>query len=142
MTSQRWNKVVSILVFGLVLATAGSAQAQWGYPLGYGSYGAGGYGVPSNFIGFPMAGYAESSGQVPIGSYGSYGAGGYGVPTNFIGFPSYGYAQSTGQVPLTSTSFSSVSGAASLVPGWGGSGHGTYHRYRSRPVAPRAASRR
>jgi hypothetical protein len=178
MTSQRWNKLVSVSVFGLVLATADSAQAQWGYPLGYGSYGAGGYGVPSNFIGFPMAGYAESSGQVPIGSYGSYGAGGYGVPSNFIGFPSYGYAQSsgqvpltgygsygygaggygvpsnfigfpsygyaqsTGQVPLTSTSFSSVSGAASLVPGWGGSGHGTYHRYRSRPVAPRAASRR
>ena len=32
MTSQRWSRVVSVLVFGLVLATAGSARAQWGFP--------------------------------------------------------------------------------------------------------------
>ena len=32
MTSQCWSRVVSVLVFGLVLATAGSARAQWGFP--------------------------------------------------------------------------------------------------------------
>jgi hypothetical protein len=32
MTSQRWSKLISVLVFGLVLATADSAQAQWGFP--------------------------------------------------------------------------------------------------------------
>ena len=32
MTSQRWSRLVSVLVFGLVLATAGSARAQWGFP--------------------------------------------------------------------------------------------------------------
>ena len=50
MTSQRWNTLVSILVLALVLTTAGSARAQWGFPgisgqpgvsqfgLGYGSW--------------------------------------------------------------------------------------------------------
>jgi hypothetical protein len=159
MTSQRWSKLISVLVFSLVLATAGSAQAQWGYPLGYGSYGAGGYGGAGNFIGFPMYGYAQSLGQVPqttasygLGyggdpgysgfGYGSYGAGGYGGAGNFIGFPMYGYAQSLGQVPQTATSFSSVSGAATLVPGWGGSGYGAYHRPRARTVVPRRANPR
>jgi hypothetical protein len=108
MTSQRGNKLISVLVFGLVLATAGSAQAQWGYPLGYGSYGAGGYGGAGSFIGFPM----------------------------------YGYAQSLGQVPQTATSFPSMSGAATLVPGWGGSGYGAYHRHRARTVVPRKAKPR
>jgi hypothetical protein len=156
MTSQRFSKLVSVLVFGLVLATAGSAQAQWGYPLGYGSYGAGGYGGAGNFIGFPMYGYAQSVGQVPqttasygLGyggyspfDYGSYGAAGHGVPGNFIGFPMYGYAQSLGQVPLTTTSFPSMFEAATLVPGWSGSGGSAYHRYRARPVVPRAANPR
>ena len=32
MTSQRWSRPVSVLIFALVLATAGSAQAQWGFP--------------------------------------------------------------------------------------------------------------
>ena len=32
MTSQRWSTLVSVLVFALVLATAGSARAQWGFP--------------------------------------------------------------------------------------------------------------
>ena len=32
MTSQRWSTFVSVLVFALVLATAGSARAQWGFP--------------------------------------------------------------------------------------------------------------
>jgi hypothetical protein len=159
MTSQRCRKLVSVLVFGLVLATAGSAQAQWGYPLGYGSYGAGGYGGAGSFIGFPMYGYAQSLGQVPqttasygLGygadpgyspfGYGSYGAGGYGGAGGFIGFPMYGYAQSLGQVPQTTTSFPSMSGAATLVPAWGGSGHGAYHRHRARPVVPRRANPR
>lgn len=88
MTSQRWSKLVSVFVFSLVLGTAGSARAQWAYPgtwgypqasqfgvgygalpgyspYGYGFYGAGGYADTSNFIGFPMAGYAEALGQVP-----------------------------------------------------------------------------
>jgi hypothetical protein len=89
MASQRWSKLVSVFVFALVLGTAGSARAQWvfpgtwGYPpasqfgLGYGavpgiwpfdsgSFGAGGYVGSSNFIGFPMPGYAQSIGQVPL----------------------------------------------------------------------------
>ena len=31
MTSQQWSKLVSVFVFALVLGTAGSARAQWGY---------------------------------------------------------------------------------------------------------------
>jgi hypothetical protein len=87
MTSQRWSKLVSVFVFALVMGTTGSARAQWGFPgawgyppasqfgpgygavglspYGYGSFGGGGYAGTSNFIGFPMAGYAESLGQVP-----------------------------------------------------------------------------
>ena len=114
MRSQRWGKLISVLVFGLVLATAGSAQAQWGYP--------------------PVSQYGLG--------YGSFGAGGYGVPGNFIGFPMHGYAQSLGQVPLTTTSLPSVSGAVTLVPAWSGSGHVAYHHYRARPVVPREANPR
>ena len=32
MKSQRWSTLVSGLVFALVLTTAGSARAQWGFP--------------------------------------------------------------------------------------------------------------
>jgi hypothetical protein len=131
MTSQRWSKLVSVLVFCLVMVTAGSARAQWAYP------GTWGYPPVSQF----GVGYGAVSGYSPFG-YGPFGAGVYGVPSNFIGFPMYGYAQSLGQVPLTTTSFPSVSGAVSLVPAWGGSGHSTYHRHRARPVVPRAANPR
>jgi hypothetical protein len=125
MTSQRRNKLISVLVFGLVLATAGSARAQWVYPS------IGPFGV----------GYGAVPGFSPFG-YGPYGAGGYVGPGNFIGFPMAGYAESLGQVPQTTTSFPSMSGAMTLVPAWGGSGHGTYHRHRARPVVPRKANPR
>ena len=130
MTSQPWSKLVSVLVFGLVLATADSARAQWVLP------GTWGYPPASQF----GLGYGAASGIAPFG-YGSFGAGGYVDPSNFIGFPMPGYAQSIGQVPLTTTTFPSVS-AVTLVPAWGGSGHRAYHRNRARLVVPRAANPR
>jgi hypothetical protein len=121
MTSQRWSKFVSVFVFTLVLGTAGSARAQWGYP-------------PASQFGL---GYGAVPGISPFG-YGSFGAGGYVDSSNFIGFPMAGYAESLGQVPLTATSFPSFSNTVTLVPSWGGSTHGVYRRHRARPSVPRA----
>ena len=125
MTSQRWSKLVSVFVFALVLGTAGSARAQWGYP-------------PASQFGL---GYGAVPGISPFG-YGAFGAGGYADSSNFIGFPMPGYAESLGQVPLTTTSFPSFSNTVTLVPGWGGSTHGVYRRHRVRPAVPRAANPR
>jgi hypothetical protein len=130
MTSQRWSKLVSVFVFSLVLGTAGSARAQWGFPGTWGYPPAGQFGL----------GYGAVPGISPFG-YGSFGAGGYVGSSNFIGFPMPGYAQSIGQVPLTTTSFPSLSNTVTLVPGWGGSTHGVYRRHRARPSVPRAANR-
>jgi hypothetical protein len=121
MTSQRWSKLVSVFVFTLVLGTAGSARAQWGYP-------------PAGQFGL---GYGAVPGISPFG-YSSFGAGGYVDSSNFIGFPMAGYAESLGQVPLTATSFPSFSNTVTLVPSWGGSTHGVYRRHRARPSVPRA----
>ena len=125
MTSQRWSKIISVLVFGLVLATAGSAQAQWVYPP------VGQFGV----------GYGAVPGYSPFG-YGAFGAGGYGVPGNFIGFPAPGYAQSLGLVPQTTTSFPSIFESVTSVPAWSGAGYGAYRPHRARPVVRRAANSR
>jgi hypothetical protein len=147
MTSQRWSRLVSVLVFALVLATTGSARAQWGFPIasgnpaisefgpgygsgagygfspyGYGAFGAGGDLGLSNFVGFPF-----------LGS---------GGPSNFIGFPAPGYRLSTGQRPQTTASFQSVSSAVSLVPGWSGSGRRVHRRSQAQFSVPRAAIRR
>ena len=84
MTSQRWSKLVSVFVFALVLGTAGSARAQWGFP------GPWGYAPASQF----GLGYGAVPGISPFG-YGSFGAGGYVDSSNFIGFPMPGYAESS-----------------------------------------------
>ena len=131
MTSQRWSKLVSVFVFALVLGTAGSARAQWGYP------GAWGYPPVSQF----GLGYGAFPGISPYGD-GSFGAGGYVGSSNFIGFPMPGYAESLGQVPLTTTSFPSLSEAVTLFPAGSGSGHRAYRPQRARPVVPRAANPR
>jgi hypothetical protein len=90
MKSQRWIMMIAVLVFAVVLGTGGSARAQWGFPgdfgspgvsafglghgvapgfspfnYGYGYFGATGFGGPSNFIGFPIPGYAAAVGLVP-----------------------------------------------------------------------------
>ena len=89
MTLQRWSKLVSVSVFALVLGTAGSARAQWGYP------GAWGYPPVSQF----GLGYGAFPGISPYGD-GSFGAGGYVGSSNFVGFPMPGYAQSPGKCRL------------------------------------------
>ena len=131
MTSQRWSKLISVLAFSLVLATAGSARAQWGFAGTWGN-------SPVSQFGL---GYGTVPGASPFG-YGSFGAGGYVGPSNFIGFPMPGYAQSIGEVPLTTTSFPSLSEAVTLFPAGSGSGHRAYRPQRARPVVPRAANPR
>jgi hypothetical protein len=128
MTSQRWSTRVSVFVLALVLGTAGSARAQWGFPGTWGS-------SPANQFGL---GYGAFPGISPFG-YGSFGPGGYVDSSNFIGFPMPGYAQSIGQVPLTTTSFPSLANTVTLIPGWGGGTRGVYRRHLARPGAPRAA---
>ena len=127
MTSQRWSRLVSVMAFALVMATAVSVRAQWGFP---GISGSPEFGL----------GYGPVQGITPFG-YGSCGAGGCAGPSNFIGFPAPGYAQSLGQVPLTTTSFQSVAGPMTLLPGWSGSGYGAHRRQRPRPSVPRVANR-
>jgi len=133
MTSQRWCTLVSVLVFALVLATAGSARAQWGFP------GTAGYSGVSQF----GLGYGAVQGISPFGyGYGSFGATGYGGLSNFVGFPFPGYAQSIGQTPLTTASFQSFASGVTLVPSWNGSAHRVHRPRPAQPSVPRAAPRR
>ena len=118
MTSQRWSTLVSVLVFALVLATAGSARAQWGLP-GTSDYSpVGQFGLGSGVV----------QGISPFG-FGSFGVGGHVGSFNFVGFPIPGYARAIGQRPHTTTSFQSVSDTVTLVPGWNGSGHRVRRRH-------------
>jgi hypothetical protein len=154
MTSQRWSTLVSVLVLALVLATAGSAQAQWGFPAASGYAGISdfglGYGGPSNFVGFPFPGYGGPSNFVgfPFPGYGGpsnfvgFPHPVYGGPSNFIGFPLPGYTLSTGQTPQTTASFQSFSNVVTLVPSWNGSGHRTHRRYQTQPTVRRTGLRR
>ncbi len=123
MTSRQSSTVVSVLVFALVLATPGSAEAQWASYPQVSPYG---------------LGYGAGPGTALYG-YGSFGAGGYAGSGNFVGFPFPGYAQSIGLRPLTTTLFQSVSDTVTLVPGWDGYGHQVYHRNRA-PAGVRAAA--
>jgi hypothetical protein len=116
MTSQRWSTFVSVLVFALVLATTGSARAQWGFP-GISDH-------PGVSLGL---GIGAAQGFSPFG-YGSFGATGFGTSSNFVSFPLPGYSLSIGQTPQTTASFQSFSSAVSLVPSWSR----TTHRVRRR----------
>jgi hypothetical protein len=131
MTSQHWSTVVSVLVFALVLATADSASAQWGYP------------GTSGFASFSQLGpgYAAFPGTSPVGD-GPCGAGDCFGTSNFIGFPAFGYASSIGQRPLTNTSVQTVSEAVTLLPGWSGSSHRVHRRSRAQTSVPRPVTRR
>jgi hypothetical protein len=133
MKSQRWNTLVSVLVLALVLATAGSARAQWGFPGISGEPGVSQFGL----------GYGSwtAYGNSPY-DYGSFGATGFVGSSNFIGFPLPGYGLSSGQIPQTTVSFPSFSNSVSLVPSWSGSGHRVHSRFQARPSVPRAALRR
>jgi len=133
MTSQRWNTLVSVLVLALVLATAGSARAQWGFPGISGQPGVSQFGL----------GYGSwtAYGASPY-DFGSFGAVGYGGLSNFIGFPLPGYDLSSGQRPQTTASFQSFSNTVTLVPSWSGSAHRVHRRFQAQPSVPRAALRR
>ena len=131
MRSQRWITLVSGLVFALVLATDGSARAQWGYPGTSGFAAAGQFGV----------GYGAFPGISPVG-YGPCGAGDCFGTSNFIGFPQYGYAASIGQTPLTTSSFQTFSEIVTLVPAWSGSPHRVHRPNRAHPNAPHAVVQR
>ena len=132
MTSRNWSTFVSVLVFALVLATGGSARAQWGFP------GISGSPAVSQF----GPGYGAVPGFSPFG----YGAGSFGGagccdgPSNFIGFPAFNYAASTGQRALTTTSYQSLSDTVSLVPAWNRSS--SVRRIHRRTQAPPNAPRR
>lgn len=133
MRSQRWNTLVSGLVFALALATSGNARAQWGFPLTSGPGSVSPFGV----------GYGTGSafGTLPF-NYGSFGApvqGGLGQ----IGFaPNPNNALSFAQRPQTTSSFQSVSNFVTLVPGWSGSARRVHRRYPAQPSVPRTALRR
>ncbi len=131
MTSRRWNTLVSVLVLALVLATAGSARAQWGFPGIYNQAGISQVGVPY--------GSWPAYGGSPYG-YGAFAGTGYAGPSNFIGFPQPGYSLSIGQRPLTTTSFQSVSDVVTLAPSWSGSAHRVHRRFPARPSARRGVS--
>lgn len=119
MTSHRWSILVSVLVFALVLATAGSAQAQFGsrsipiYPpagqfgLGYGT------GAPYGISPYGISPYGVS----PFAS-GTFGVPGYGGFGQFGVFPSPGYLRSIGRRPQTTTSFQPLYNAITSLPGW------------------------
>ena len=133
MTSQRWNILVSILVLALVLTTAGSARAQWGFPGISGQPGVSQFGL----------GYGSwtAYGSSPS-ALGSFGATGYGGFSNFVGFPLPGYSVSIGQTPQTTASFQSFTNTVTLVPSWSGSAHRVHRRFQAQPSVPRAALRR
>jgi hypothetical protein len=133
MTSQRWSRVVSVLVFGLVLVTAGSARAQWGFP---------GASVPASVSSFGVGYGTDAAYGISPFNYGSFPAAGFAGTSNFIGFPAPGYARSIGRRPITTTSFESVSDAVTLVPSWNGSSHRVHRPRLAQPSIPRAAVRR
>ncbi len=132
MTSQSWNTLVSVLVFALLLATAGSARAQWGF---------GGISVQPSVSSFGQgSGTAIVSGAAPF-DYGSFGGVGYGGSGRVGAFPRLNSGLSTGPRRLTTTSFQSLSNVVTLVPAWSGSAHRVHRRYQARPNAPSAAPR-
>jgi hypothetical protein len=133
MTSQRWSTLVSVLVFALVLATAGNARAQWGFPL------TAGYPSVSSFGHENATGAAFGTSPFNYGSFGATGQGGFGQ----ISFaPNPNNALSIAQRPQATTSFQSVSNAVTLVPGWSGSARRVHRRYPAQPSIPRTAVRR
>jgi hypothetical protein len=133
MTSQRWNAFVSVLVFALVLATAGNARAQWGFPL------TAGYPSVSSFGHENGTGAAFGTSPFNYGSFGAPVQGGVGQ----IGFaPNPNNALSFAQRPQATTSFQSVSNAVTLVPGWSGSARRVHRRYPAQPSVPRTVVRR
>ena len=133
MKSQRRSALVSGLVFALVLATGGSARAQWGFAGTSGSLAFGPFGLGYGGV------QGVSSFDCGAGSFGAAGC--CNGPSNFIGFPAFGYAASTGQRALTTTSYQSLSNTVSLVPGWSGSVHRVHRRFQAKAAAPRAVPR-
>lgn len=132
MTLQRWNTRVSVLAFALVVATAGSARAQWGYS------GTSGYPSVSPFGHEYGTGNTWGSTPYDYGSSGglSYsGSGGIGAFTHSSDGPS------NGPMPQTTPSFQQVSSVVTLVPDWSGSAHRIHRRYQARRRVPRAAIR-
>ena len=109
MTSRRWGRLVSALVFSLTLATAGSARAQFGFP--------GISGQPSIGPFTPGYGTGIAYGIYPS-DYGLVGCAGCGGPSviNPAIWPVYGPVA----VPTarTTTSYQAVYSAVSVVPGW------------------------
>jgi hypothetical protein len=133
MTSQQWSRLVTVLVFSLVLATADSARAQWGFPGDSGQPGVSQFGLGSgSWTAFGSSPYA----------LGSFGAARYGGSSNFIGFPLPGYDLSIGQRPQTTFALQPAYDAVTSVPGWIGSAHRVHRRFQAQPSAPRAAMRR
>jgi hypothetical protein len=120
MTSRRWSTLVSGLVFALVLGTAGSARAQFGFQ-----------GIPgSPSVSQFGLGYATGTayGISPFdhGSFGGAVSGGFG---GIGAFPLPGYDVSIGQRPQTNSSFQSVSNVVTAVPRWSGSAHRVRRRH-------------
>jgi len=169
MTSQRWSTLVSVLVFALVLATAGTARAQWGFPgtsgqpsvspfrheygtgiawgttpYDYGSFGGvsyGGYGTtPYDYGSFGELSYGSY--ETTSYDYGSFGELSYGGFGGIGAFPHSRHGLGNGPRLQTTTSFQSVSNAVTLVPGWSGSAHRVHRRYKAQPRVARAAVRR
>ncbi len=134
MTSQRWSRVVSVLVFGLVLATAGSARAQWGFP---------GTSVARSVSPFGRGlrdrrclwNFALQLRLVPSGRLRGH--------EQLHRLPSTpAMPGASGRRPVTTTSFESVSDAVTLVPSWNGSSHRVHRPRLAQPSIPRAAVRR
>jgi hypothetical protein len=133
MTTQRWTTLVSVLAFSLVLATAGSARAQWGFPGISSQPGVSQFGLGSG------SGTAYGSSPSALGSFGATGSGGFG---NFVGFPLPGYSQSIGQTPQATFALQPAYDVVTAVPGWSGRSHRVHRRFQAQPGVPRAAMRR
>jgi hypothetical protein len=133
MTSQQWSRLVTVLVFSLVLATAGSARAQWGFPGVSGQPGVSQFGLGGgSWTAFGSSPYA----------LGSFGASGSGGSSNFIGFPLPGYDLSIGQRPQATFALRPAYDAITSVPGWSGRAHRVHRRFQAQPSVPRTAIRR
>ena len=114
MTSRRWSTLVSGLVFSLVLATAGSARAQFGFQGVPGHPSAGQFGLGYG------TGIAYGLSPFDYGLVGCASCGGFGAPGVF---PSTGYGLANGRRPQTTASYQSVYDVVSTVPGWSGPVH-------------------